>query len=96
MWISRPAVRSLAGTRPACTASGCAPTPQSRSTWKSASPFSGDVVFRSGLAAKNFDYQTVEYTAAVKPAEKANLLHEVVRRQGRNAKQNRVAIERSN
>ena len=58
-------------------------------------PFSGDVVFRSGLAAKNFDYQTVEYTAAVNPGEKVDLLHEVIRRQGRNAKQNHVAIERS-
>ena len=35
--------------------------------------FPGDVVFRSGLAAKNHDYQTVEYTAAVAAGAKAEL-----------------------
>jgi hypothetical protein len=57
--------------------------------------FPGHVVFRSELPAKNFDYQTVEYTAAVKPGEKADLLYEVIQHQGRNAKQNNVTIERS-
>ena len=42
------------------------------------------------LAAKNYDYQTVEYTATVKPAEKADLLYEILQHQGRNAKQNSV------
>jgi len=55
----------------------------------------GHVVFRSEFAAKNFDYQTVEYTTAVKPGEKADLLYEVIQHQGRNAKQNNVTIERS-
>ena len=36
--------------------------------------FPGDAVFRSGLAAKNFDYQTVEYTAAV-AAESRRILN---------------------
>jgi hypothetical protein len=53
----------------------------------------GHVVFRSGLKAKNFDFQTVEYTATVKPAEKANLLYEVLQHQGRNAKQQNVRVE---
>jgi hypothetical protein len=54
---------------------------------------SGHVVFRSKLGAKNFDFQTAEYTATVKPAEKANLLYEVLQHQGRNAKQQNVTIE---
>ena len=55
--------------------------------------FPGHVVFRSSLTAKNFDFQTVEYTASVKPGEKADLLYEIVQHQGRNAKQNNVTIE---
>jgi hypothetical protein len=58
-------------------------------------PFPGHVVFRSELPAKNHDYQTVEYTAEVKPAEKADLLYEVVQHQGHNAKQNNVTIEQA-
>ena len=55
--------------------------------------FSGDVVFRSGLSAKNHDYQTVEYTAAVEAGAKAELPYEVLTHQGRNARQNRVVVE---
>jgi hypothetical protein len=54
--------------------------------------FSGDVVFRSGLPAKNHDYQTVEYTAVVEAGAKAELSYEVVTHQGRNARQNRVVV----
>ena len=53
----------------------------------------GHIVFRSALGAKNFDYQTVEYHATVKPMEKADLLYEVLQHQGRNAKQNNVTVE---
>jgi len=53
----------------------------------------GHVVFRSGLKAKNHDFQTVEYTATVKPGEKANLLYELLQHQGRNAKQQNVTVE---
>jgi hypothetical protein len=53
----------------------------------------GHVVFRSSQGAKNFDYQTVEYHAQVKPMEKASLPYEVLQHQGRNAKQNNVTIE---
>jgi hypothetical protein len=57
--------------------------------------FPGHVVFRSELPAKNHDYQTVEYTATVKPAEKVDLLYEIIHYQGRDAKQNNVTIEPS-
>jgi len=55
--------------------------------------FPGHVVFRSSLAAKSHDYQTVEYVATVKPGQKADLLYEVLQHQGRNAKQNNVTVE---
>jgi hypothetical protein len=55
--------------------------------------FPGDVVFRSGLPAKNHDYQTVEYTAAVGAGAKAELQYEVLTHQGHNARQNRVVVE---
>jgi hypothetical protein len=53
----------------------------------------GHIVFRSSLGAKNFDYQTVEYHAQVKPMEKASLPYEVLQHQGRNAKQSSVSVE---
>jgi hypothetical protein len=52
------------------------------------------VIFKSGLEAKNHDYQTVEYRAAVKAGQKADLLYELIQRQGRNAKQNNVTVEK--
>jgi hypothetical protein len=55
----------------------------------------GHVVFRSELPAKTFDYQTVEYTADVQPGQKADLLYEVVQRQGHNSKQSNVTIEKA-
>ncbi len=57
--------------------------------------FGGDIVFRSELAAENHDFQTVQYTSDVKPGEKAELLYEIVQRQGHNTKQNHVTIERA-
>ncbi|MEI8373812.1 MAG: hypothetical protein WCJ35_13370 [Planctomycetota bacterium] len=57
--------------------------------------FGGHVVFLSELPAKNHDYQTVEYTATVKPAEKVNLLYEIIQHQGWLAKQNNVTIEKA-
>ncbi len=53
----------------------------------------GHVEFRSQLEPKLHDYQTVEYIARVKPAQKVDLLQEVVRHQGHNAKQNNVTLE---
>jgi len=57
--------------------------------------FGGHVVFRSELPAKLHDFQTVQYTAAVKPGAKAELLYEVVQKQGHNATQNNVTIEKA-
>jgi hypothetical protein len=54
----------------------------------------GDVVFRSNLEAASHDYQTVEYRAAVEAGQKADLAYELVRRQGRNAKQNHLTVEK--
>jgi hypothetical protein len=53
----------------------------------------GHVLFRSGLGAKNHDYQTVQYAATVKPGQKADLLYEVLQHQGRNARQSSVAVK---
>jgi hypothetical protein len=53
----------------------------------------GHVVFRSSLDPKLHDYHTVEYSAAIKPGEKADLRYEVVQRQGYSAKQNNVTLE---
>ena len=55
--------------------------------------FSGHVVFRSELKPKLFDFQTPEFTATVGAGKKADLLFEIVRHQGRNAKQNNVVME---
>ena len=57
--------------------------------------FAGDILFRSGLAAKNHDYQTVEYTATIPAGKKQDLLYEIVQHQGHNAKQNHVVLEKA-
>ncbi len=53
----------------------------------------GHVVFRSQLDAKLHDFQTVEYTATVPAGKRIELMQEVVRHQGHNAKQNNVTLE---
>ena len=53
--------------------------------------FKGEV-FRSALAAKKHDYRTVQYTATVRPARKAEFRYEVVQHQGRNKKQDNLTI----
>jgi hypothetical protein len=53
----------------------------------------GHVVFRSQLAPKLHDYQTVEFETKVAPAKKADLVFEVVREQGTSAKQNNITLE---
>jgi hypothetical protein len=53
----------------------------------------GHVVFRSRLDPKLHDYQTVEYKATVQSGKRVDLLQELVRHQGRNAKQNNVTLE---
>jgi hypothetical protein len=58
-------------------------------------PFPGHIKFRSALkpAPTLHDYQTVQYTATAKPGEKLELNYEIVRLNGRNAKQNNVTLE---
>ncbi|MEX0711332.1 MAG: hypothetical protein WD278_03220 [Pirellulales bacterium] len=55
--------------------------------------FPGHVIFRSRLEPVLFDYQTVQYSATVPAGQTADLLQEVVQRQGRNARQNNVTLE---
>jgi hypothetical protein len=57
--------------------------------------FPGHVKFRSALKPSPtlHDYQTVQYTAAAKPGEKLELTYEIVRLNGRNAKQSNVTLE---
>jgi len=57
----------------------------------------GHVTFRSNFnpAAKLFDFRTVEYTARVDAGKRVDLYHEVVRKQGRNSKQNNVTLEQA-
>jgi hypothetical protein len=55
--------------------------------------FPGHVAFRSALPGiKLFDFQTPEFTTTVAPGQKADCLFEIVRQQGRNAKQSNVTL----
>jgi hypothetical protein len=53
----------------------------------------GHVVFRSQLEPKLHDYQTVEFLSRVAAGKRADLLFEVVRKQGTSVKQNNVTLE---
>jgi hypothetical protein len=55
--------------------------------------FDGHVVFRSSLNPSLHDYRTVQFQATVNPAEKRDLVYELVTKQGHNAKQNNVTLE---
>ncbi len=55
--------------------------------------FPGHVVFRSSLKPTAFDYQTPQFTATVDAGKKSDLMFEILRHQGRNAKQNNVTLE---
>jgi len=55
--------------------------------------FPGHVVFRSQLTPTLHDYQTVQFIAPIDAGKKSDLLFEIVRHQGRNAKQNNVTLE---
>ena len=54
--------------------------------------FAGDVVFVSDLDAQRHDNQTVTYRGELKPGQEIEARYEVVRREGRNAQQQRVEI----
>jgi hypothetical protein len=55
--------------------------------------FPGDILFRSGLKPTLFDYQTSQFTATIDAGRKQDLLFEIVRREGHNAKQNNVVLQ---
>jgi hypothetical protein len=55
--------------------------------------FDGHILFRSQLEPTQFDFQTAQFSAQLKPGEKKDLLYEIVQHQGRNAKQNNLTIE---
>ena len=55
--------------------------------------YHGHITFRSALDPKLHDYQTVQFTTELAAGQRSDLLHEVVRQQGRNAKQNNVTLE---
>lgn len=55
--------------------------------------FDGDVMFHSKLPATLHDFRTVQFTATVAPAQRADLAYRATTRQGINAGQQRVVIE---
>jgi hypothetical protein len=55
--------------------------------------FDGHVTFRSQLEPKLHDYRTAEFSSRVAAGEQADLLFEIVQRQGYNAKQNNLTLE---
>ena len=55
--------------------------------------FTRRLAHKSRLAAKLFDFQTVELTTPIAAGKKADLLFEVVRKQGPSSKQNNVTLE---
>jgi hypothetical protein len=57
--------------------------------------FDGHALFRSALNPRLHDYRTVEFKTTVNPAQRADLLFEVLTHQGRNSTQNNVTLEQS-
>ena len=55
--------------------------------------FRGHVIFRSRLNPAQYDYQTIQFTAAVDSGKRADLLFELLTHQGHNSKQNNVTPE---
>ncbi|HEX5106278.1 MAG TPA: hypothetical protein VFV87_20805 [Pirellulaceae bacterium] len=55
--------------------------------------FDGHVVFRSQLEPKLHDYRTALFLARIAPGKRADLLFEIVRKQGTSAKQNNITLE---
>jgi len=54
--------------------------------------YPGDVTFRSRLNAKSHDYRSVEFVAEVPAGRRKDLKHEIITRNGYNAKQQRVKV----
>jgi hypothetical protein len=55
--------------------------------------FPGHVIFKSQLKPTMFDFQTAQFTATVEAGKRSDLLFEILRHQGRNAKQANVILE---
>jgi len=55
--------------------------------------FGGDVTFLSSLNPTRYDNNTVQYTHTIAPAEEVELAYEVITKQGKHSKQNRVEIQ---
>jgi hypothetical protein len=58
--------------------------------------FGGHADFLSELEAKNHDYQTVQFTAAVPAGRREDLKYELVEHLGHNKKQDRVDVKPGN
>jgi hypothetical protein len=56
-------------------------------------PFDGHVTFRSQLEPKLHDYRTVEFGKRIAAGKRADLMFEVIRRQGHNSTKNNVTLE---
>jgi hypothetical protein len=57
--------------------------------------FPGHVIFKSQLEPTLFDYQTLQFLAKIPAGKRAELLFEIVRKQGTSAKQNNVTLVES-
>ena len=55
----------------------------------------GHIIFKSSLEPKLHDYQTVELHTTVPASKKADLLFEIVRKQGTSAKQTNITLEKA-
>ena len=55
--------------------------------------FPGHVIFKSQLEPTLFDYQTPQFLAKVPAGKRADLLFEIIRKQGTSAKQNNVTLQ---
>jgi hypothetical protein len=55
--------------------------------------FPGHVLFRSALKPTLFDFQKPQFSATIDAGKKSDLLFEIIRHQGQNAKQNNVTLE---
>jgi len=55
--------------------------------------FPGHIIFKSQLEPVLFDYQTPQFLAKIAPGQRADLLFEIIRKQGTSAKQNNVTLQ---
>jgi hypothetical protein len=55
--------------------------------------FDGHVTFRSQLEPKLHDYRTAQFSKTVAAGKRADMMFEIIRRQGHNATQNNITLE---